>query len=108
MAEILTQKELEDLMKQRGLEFLEEHQRFVSFDGQIISGNMSYEYKKDFFKGDFVTIYSKQLDRYVNLQVTGVTKSISNGVEYFDIDFGYDRVKIGKLFEDRKGAVRNG
>lgn len=105
MADVLTQQELEELMTQRGMEFLEEHQRFVSFDGQILSGNMSYEYKKDFFKGDFVTVYSKQLNRYVNLQVTAVTKSISNGVEYFDITFGYDRVKIGRLFENyRRGT----
>lgn len=101
MAEILTQKELEELMKQRGLESLQEHQKFVSFEGTIVTGNMSYTYKKDFFKGDYVTVYSKELNRYVNLQIISVTKSISNGIEYLDIGFGYDRVKIDKIFNSK-------
>lgn len=99
---VLTNAELEELMRQRGLEYLEEHQKFVSFDGQIVSGEMSYTYKKDFYKGDYVTIYDKNINRYVNLQVVSVTKSLSNGVEYFDVGFGYDRMTITKLFDKPK------
>lgn len=95
---VLTDEELENMMRQRGMEYLEEHQKFTSFDGQIVSGSMSYEYKKDFYKGDYVTIYDKNINRYVNLQVVSVTKSLSNGVEYFDVGFGYDRMAVGRLF----------
>lgn len=95
---VLTDAELENLMKQRGLEYLEEHQKFISFDGQVVSGEMSYTYKKDFYKGDYVTVYDKNINRYVNLQIASVTKSLSNGVEYFDIGFGYDRMSVGRLF----------
>lgn len=95
---VLTNEELENLMRQRGLEYLEEHQKFISFEGQIVSGEMSYTYKKDFYKGDYVTVYDKNINRCVNLQIASVTKSLSNGVEYFDIGFGYDRMAIGRLF----------
>lgn len=94
---VLTEEELLELMEQRGLEKLVEHQRFVSVNGTIASGSMSYEYGKDFFLGDYVTVYSTRLGKYINLQISSVTKSISSGVEYFDIEFGTDRLKIAKL-----------
>lgn len=94
---ILTDEELEELMRQRGLKKLMEHQRFVSCNGTISTGGMSYEYGKDFKLGDMVSVYSQQLNIVVNLQIISVTKSISNGVEYFDIVFGHDRMSIRKL-----------
>lgn len=98
----ITNEELENLMKQRGIEKLSEHKRFVSFNGSVITGNMSYEYKKDFFKGDYVSVYNTKLNLIVNLQITAVMKTISNGVEYFDIDFGYDRMVMKKISDRRK------
>lgn len=100
--EVLSEPELNNLMEQRGLAKLEEHQRFETFDCSIISGDMSYEYKKDFFKGDFVSVYDKNLNINVNLQITSVLKSSSNGVEYFDIVFGYERIKVDKIFDTKK------
>lgn len=100
--DVLTEEELYDLMEQRGLEKLVEHQRFVSFDGTIATGNMSYEYGKDFFLGDYVTVYSTKLGRYANLQVTAVTKTISSGAEHFDIEFGEDRLRVAKLIGKEK------
>lgn len=94
---VLTEEELYDLMEQRGLEKLVECQRFVLFDGAIATGNMTYVYGKDFFLGDYVTVYSTNLGRYANLQVTSVIKTISNGVEHLEIEFGEDRVKVAKL-----------
>lgn len=95
----LTEQELLDLMEQRGLEKLEEHQRFVLFDGSIVVTDTKYVYGKDFFLGDYVTVYSTRLKKYANLQVTSVTKTYSNGVEYLDIDFGKDRLKVYNLFK---------
>lgn len=98
----ITDAELEELMKQRGLEKLEEHQIFISFEGTIINGNMRYEYKKDFFKGDYVSVIDKHLNKIFNLQITGVSKSISNGVEYFDLTFGYDKYTISNIVPSSK------
>ena len=79
-------------MKQRGIEKLEEHKKFISFDGSIVEGNMKYTYKEDFYKGDYVSVIDKNNGNIFNLQIVSVTKSVSNGVEYFDITFGYDRL----------------
>lgn len=103
--ETISEEELEELMTQRGLEKLSERKRFVCMNGTVNTGSMSYTYKVDFFKGDYVTIYSTNLNRYVNLQITSVSKSISNGVEYMDIEFGYDRMTIAKMFKNKGGAL---
>lgn len=91
--------ELEEKMRTRGLEKLSEKQRFISFDGTINTGSMQYIYGTDFNLGDYVTIMSKELNLQVDAQIVSMTKSISNGVEYFDLEFGYDRLLIRKLFK---------
>lgn len=101
----ITDEELEQLMKQRGLEKLTENKRFISFDGTITEGNISYKYKEDFYKGDYVSIIDKELNRVFDIQISAVTKSISNGVEYLDIEFGYDKLKINKIFKNKVGVL---
>lgn len=96
---VLTDQELEQLMIQRGLEKLEEHIKFESVDGTISTGSMSYKYGVDFNKGDFVSVYSKKIGKMINMQITSITKSISNGVEIFDIGFGRDRLSIQNMKE---------
>lgn len=95
----MTDQELEQLMEQRGLEKLSEHVKFESADGTISTGSMSYKYGVDFKLGDFVSVYSKTLDKILNLQITSITKSISNGVEIFDIGFGKDKLNILSMNE---------
>ncbi len=101
----ITQKELEELMNQRGLEKLEEHKTFISFDGSIVDGNMQYEYGKDFYNGDYVSIIDKHLGKTFNLQIVSVTKSISNGVEYFDLTFGYDKYTVKNMTSNSGGTT---
>ena len=96
---VATDEELLELMRQRGLEKLEEHIKFTSVDGTIITGGMHYKYGVDFKKGDYVSVYSKKLNKIFNLQIISVTKSISNGVYFFDIGFGRDRFSVSKLKE---------
>lgn len=98
----ISEEELESLMSQRGLEKLSEHKKFISMDGTINTGSMSYTYKKDFFKGDYVSVYSIELNKYFNLQISSVSKSISNGVEYLDFEFGYDKATVNKLLKNRR------
>lgn len=94
----ITEEEFLSLMEQRGLEKLQGHKVFISFDGNVItSGDSRYTYGVDFYKGDYVSIIDDKFDKVFNLQITSVTKSISQGVEYFDIGFGFDKVIIKKL-----------
>lgn len=98
----ITEEEFLSLMEQRGLEKLQGHKVFISFDGNvIISGDSRYTYGVDFYKGDYVSIIDDKFDKVFNLQITSVTKSISQGVEYFDIGFGFDKVIIKKLINTR-------
>lgn len=100
--EPLTDEELEELMFQRGLEKLEESDRFISFDASVLQTN--YKYGVDYFLGDFVSVISKDGTKQFDLQVTRVTKSISNGVEHFDIGFGNDWLDI---YTRKRGGIYN-
>lgn len=94
----ISDEELYSLMKQRGLEKLEEHGIFLSFSGSVlVSGDNRYVYGKDFYKGDYVSVIDEVRNRIFDLQITSVTKSISQGIEHFDIDFGLDRLTVRRL-----------
>lgn len=94
----ISDEELYSLMKQRGLEKLEEYGIFLSFSGSVlVSGDNRYVYGKDFYKGDYVSVIDEVRNRIFDLQITSVTKSISQGVEHFDIDFGLDRLIVRRL-----------
>ena len=105
----ITEEEFLSLMEQRGLEKLEGHKVFTSFDGNVItSGDNRYTYGVDFYKGDYVSIIDDKFDRVFNLQITSVTKSISQGVEYFDVGFGLDKVTVNKLIDTSTGSSGGG
>lgn len=92
-----TESKLEERMIQRGEEKLSETIKFISFEGTINSGDKKYIYGKDFFLGDYVSVYSKEINKNFNVQITNVSKSISNGIEYLDVTFGYDRLSIKNI-----------
>ena len=98
----LTEEEFLSLMEQRGLEKLEGHKVFTSFDGNVItSGDNRYTYGVDFYKGDYVSIIDDKFDRIFNLQIISVTKTISQGIEYFDVGFGFDKVAIKRMINTK-------
>lgn len=97
--EPMTDEELEEAMEERGLEKLEEHVMFESVDGTIATDGTSYKYGVDFDLGDYVTVHSSKLNKMVDMQITRVTKSISEGVEHLDIEFGKDRLSVDERRE---------
>ena len=100
----LAEEEVLALMNQRGLEKLEEHKIFTSFDSNVlVDGDNRYVYGKDFYKGDYVSIIDDNYGRIFNLQIISVTKSISQGIEYFDLGFGLDKYTVKKITGTRKG-----
>lgn len=94
---VLTDEELEELMKQRGNEKLADHIKFESINGTVITNGKRYKFGEDFNLGDFVSVHSKKMNKMFKLQITSVTKTISNGVEILDIGFGEDILKTVNL-----------
>lgn len=90
----LTEEELEELMEERGLQKLSECVKYITFDGSINADGMNYVYGTDFYKGDYVSVIDKRMNKKFNIQITQITKTISEGVEHFDIHFGVDRIDI--------------
>lgn len=99
--EILSDEEYELALKLRGDIRLEEHKVFESFSGQVISGKMSYTYRKDFYNGDIVTLIDKQLNVSIAAQITKVTHSATQTGEKLDITFGYKKDSIRQLLKRR-------
>lgn len=90
----LTDEEVEELMQERGEEKLSECVKFKSFSASLNSEDTKYVYGVDFYKGDYVSVIDKRINKKVNIQITEITKSISNGVEHLDITFGTSMIDI--------------
>lgn len=96
----MTREEYDLLLKQRGLENLETHKKAQSFEGTVLAqSNNAFELGKDYELGDYVTVADSSIGAAADLQITGITKSLTADGEVVDIIFGeeqvtiYDRVK---------------
>lgn len=93
-----------NLLRKRGLEKLNDNTSYVTFDGTVIvNSNNSYEYGVDFFKGDYVTILDEQLGIRVDLQITGITKSLTEKGEFIDVMFGQPKKSMYKMIRENGG-----
>jgi hypothetical protein len=98
----MTDEEYVSLLKQRGNSRLLEHQSFINFTGTTLTSNTSYTYGKDYNIGDFVSVIDRQLGVIFNLQITGITKSLtSDGEEKFDLQFGTEKITVQQLVKRR-------
>lgn len=104
----MTDEEYKELLKQRGLQKLEECKRFISFNGTVlVVGGTTYKYKEDFNLGDYVTVIDKDLNLQFDLQITEISKTVTEkGEEKFDIVFGEERATVQELI--RRGGMLNG
>ena len=99
--ETLTEEEYNRVLKSRGDSRLEDRKIFESFSGQIVDGEMSYTYRKDFFNGDFVTLVDTQLNVSVTAQITHIEHSATQNGEKLDIQFGYKKESVRQLLKKR-------
>lgn len=99
--EVLTDDEYNKALKLRGDSRLEEHKAFESFSGQIIDGDFSYTYGKDFKNGDFVSLIDKQLNMSVVAQITLVKHSGTQEGDKLDLTFGYKKDSVRQLLKKR-------
>ena len=95
----LTPEEYEELLQERGEEKLGECEQFETLEASVIANSM-FKYGIDYNIGDYVSIIDDKIGkRFDNVQITQVSKSISNGNEHFDITFGYDRLNMMEIKE---------
>lgn len=80
---------------------MEDHTSFSSMDGTIIDGASSYVYGKDFFNGDYVSVVDEDLGIIASVQISSVTKSLTESGEKLDVTFGKERVAIQKIIRKR-------
>lgn len=99
-----TDTEYNEILTQRGNEYLKEHIVFVSYDSTVTNENEKYKYQRDFYNGDFVTIVDNELGITVDAQITEVTKSVEGSREILDITFGYRSIQMNEKLR-RKGVI---
>lgn len=105
----ITQEEYFELLRNRGNEKLSERAKYITFNATpIIGENTSFEFGKDFFLGDFVTIMDDILKVQVDLQITGVTKSLTSDGEITDLIFGEEKMTIFKRVKNNERRINNG
>ena len=102
----LTDKEYEELIKQRANEKASENTEQKTYESTITEYNQ-YEYGKDYFLGDWVTVIDKELGITVDAQILKVTHTLqdSGSVEHKDIEFGYGTKKTLNVMEKLNNSV---
>lgn len=97
----MTEEEYIQALTSRGYTYLEDKGNFLSVDGNVIDGASSYVYGKDFFVGDYVSIIDDSFGIVASVQISSVTKSLTETGEKLDITFGKERVSIQKIVRKR-------
>jgi hypothetical protein len=84
-----TDEEYEQMLGERGLEKLEENVAQYAFEATVFTEtNNSFVYGRDYKNGDYVTVIDRNLGMAVGVQITGVTKSLTETGEILDLIFG--------------------
>lgn len=98
---VLTKEEYAEVLSNRGYSYMEDRTSFSSMDGTIVDGASSYVYGKDFFNGDYVSVVDEDLGIIASVQISSVTKSLTESGEKLDVTFGKERVAIQKIIRKR-------
>lgn len=98
---VLTEEEYAEVLSNRGYSYMEDRTSFSSMDGTIIDGASSYVYGKDFFNGDYVSVVDEDLGIIASVQISSVTKSLTESGEKLDVTFGKERVSLQKIIRKR-------
>ena len=84
-----TDEEYEEMLSERGSEKLRESSAKYAFEATVFTGeNNSFKYGEDYKNGDYVTVIDRNLGMAVGVQVTGVTKSLTERGEILDLILG--------------------
>ena len=97
----MTDEEYQTVLQDRGLAKLSDAQLIQSFEATIRTQNPTYEYGKDFFLGDTITVKDDRLGVSVSAVVESVERSISSSGEDLVFTFGYGAPTITEKIKRR-------
>lgn len=94
--ETLTDEEYTELLAERADDKIEEYKRETTYEAEIVTSGKKYEYgfKKDYYKGDTVTLIDTTMGLYVDAIISGVTVTKQNKEEHLDLLFGDKKLKL--------------
>ena len=96
----MSDEDYENALISRGNEKLQDYLKQVNFEATAFTAtNNSFKYGVDYFNGDFVTIIDRQLGLSVDVQITAVTKSLTESGEILDLTFGNQIQSLARRFK---------
>lgn len=89
--EALTPEEYAGVLTTRGLEKLAENQLVRSFSAQVRTQDATYQYGRDFFLGDKITVTDERLGITVDARVMAAQYAIGSEGESLTLTLGYSQ-----------------
>lgn len=100
---ILTTDQYNTVLSTRGKSSLAENVISETFTCAVNTYTTQFKYGEEYYKGDLVTIYDKDLNLSVSSRVTAVTVTSMGNKEMLDVTFGYQKLtSIQKL---KRGGI---
>lgn len=98
----LSPEEYVALLENRGKQKLAENQLVRSFSAEVRTYNPTYEYGKDFFDGDTITVSDERLGIVVNAVVRGTGHAVDQHGESFTLELGYGQPTIYDILKRKE------
>ncbi len=90
----LTPAEYAGALTTRGLEKLAENQLVRSFEARVRTEDATYQYGKDFFLGDKITVTDERLEITVDARVMAAQDSFGSDGEELTLTLGYSQPTV--------------
>ena len=91
------------LLTTRGAERLAENQLVRSFSAVVRTIDPTYEYGRDFFLGDTITVTDERLGVTVDAVVQGAQRAVSSGGESLTLTLGYSAPTLHDILKRKAG-----
>lgn len=89
--ETLTPEQYAGVLTTRGLEKLAENQLVRSFSAQVRTQDATYQYGRDFFLGDKITVTDERLGITVDARVMAAQYAVDSTGESLTLTLGYSQ-----------------
>lgn len=93
----LTEAQYQEVLKNRGKEKLGDNAKYENAEAEVIlNGNNSFVFGIDFMLGDIVTLEDDTLGIMVDVQITGITRTLTQEGDFTEPIFGLEKASIYK------------
>lgn len=99
-------EQIEEALRQRGLQKLAEHQQEIYLEGQVLEQSRLI-YQRDFDLGDIGTLQSKDWGATMDARITEVKEIYEPGKTGIDLTFGNDRPTLISKIKQELSGMRN-